>query len=208
MYRPPAYAEDDVARLHRFVDNHPFVTIAAMVEGRPQFAYAPVMLDRAHGKTGRLRFHLARANPVTRAAAGTIFCFSFKGPDAYISPDWYRSDGLVPTWNYLAVEAAGPAERLDSAGLECLLVDLSARQEAALAPKKPWTLDKVPAERLSVLMNAIVGFSVLLESLEGKFKLSQDKPAQDRERVIEELERLGSTSSGDIAHAMRGASAR
>jgi transcriptional regulator len=202
MYRPSAFVEDGVARLHAFIDEYPFATMVAVFEGRAQLAYVPVVLDR-DGRAGRLRFHLAQANPVSKIEIGAECCFSFRGPDHYVSPDWYQSPGLVPTWNYMAVEARGRVERLDSQGLEQLLVDLSARQEAQLAPKKPWTLDKVPADRVTKLLHAIEGFALTIHSLEGKFKLSQDKAAEDRQRVVEELGRLKDGSAAATAQAMR-----
>lgn len=202
MYRPPQYAVDEPSALHRAMESFPFATIAAAVEGTIAFAYAPVVLDRAGSPLGALRFHLARANPLTRAADAEL-CFSFRGPDAYISPDWYRSPSMVPTWNYVAVEARGKAKLLDEDHLRDLLVALSSQEEAKLAPKEPWTIDKVPAERQAALMRAIVGFSVRLERLEGKFKLSQEKPDADFQGACAGLERRGDAGSLAVAAAMK-----
>ena len=201
MYRPPQYAVDDPARLHDFINSHPFATIACATHGSISFAYAPVVLDAGEGPLGTVRFHLARANPV--AVAGGRLSFSFRGPDAYISPDWYETPALVPTWNYMMVEATGPAVGLSDSELKDLLVALTASHEAALVPKKPWTLSKIPNERLTQLMRAIAGFSVGIETLNGKYKLSQEKNARDASGVIEGLERRGDVGSVAIAGAMR-----
>jgi transcriptional regulator len=128
---------------------------------------------------------------------------SFLGPDAYISPDWYASEGLVPTWNYVAVEATGVARELDRPALQQLLDDLSAQEEARLRPKQPWTLDKVPEARLEAMLNAIVGFSVRLEELEGKLKLSQEKKAEDFDAVVRALEESDGAPARAVATAMR-----
>ena len=193
---------DDVAALHAFIGNRPFATIGVVVESRVVLAYAPVVLD-AGGALGTVRFHLAKNNPVAAVADGAPMQISFMGPDAYVSPDWYVSQGLVPTWNYMAVEGEGWARVLPDLELQALLVDLSAEQERQLLPKKPWTVDKLTADRRAALTNAIVGFSVMFEKLEGKFKLSQDKKPEDIEGVIAGLEARGDAASLAVAKAMR-----
>jgi len=203
MYRPRAYVIDDRETLHTTIRARRFATIAALIDGAVQFAYAPVALDDRDGPYGRIRFHLARANPLADLAADAHVRLSFLGPDAYISPDWYETHALVPTWNYIAVEASGTARVLDGAALRRLLVDLSAGEEKHLAPKRPWTLDKVPEIRKAALLGAIRGFEVTLDALEGKFKLSQDKSAADLAGVIEGLEARGDSASLAVAAAMR-----
>ncbi len=200
MYRPAAFAVDDVAALHDVIRARVFATIAMAHEG-VQFAYAPVVLDGG-GEFGVLRFHLARANPVCALADGEPLSFSFVAADAYVSPDWYDNKGMVPTWNYIAVEASGLARKLNRAELRQLLIDLSAQVEEKL-PKAPWTLDKISEARIEALLNGIEGFSVPLDALHGKFKLSQDKKPADIAGVISALEMRGDAASVAVAKAMR-----
>jgi transcriptional regulator len=202
MYRPGPYVQDDVKVLHEIIRERSFCLVAAVVGGEPpQFAYAPVVVDD-DGARGRVRFHLARANPLAKLDGAKVR-LSFLGPDTYVSPDWYKTEGLVPTWNYIAVEGTGVARQLDKAALRQLLVDLSAVHEERLRPKKPWTIDKVPESKMDALLNAIVGFSVSLETLEGKFKLSQDKKADDVNGVIEALEASHDASGRAVAAIMK-----
>lgn len=198
MYRPRAFVMDDRAVLLAVMREHPFATIAAVKDGAVQFAYAPMMVDE-----DGLRFHLARANPVAGLADGAALAITFRGPDAYISPDWYVTEHLVPTWNYIAVEARGVARKQTRDELRTLLNDLSAEHETPLAPKRPWTMDKLPAQRADAMMNAIVGFAVNFESVLGKFKLSQNRSAEDISSVIAALEARGDARSLAIARAMR-----
>jgi transcriptional regulator len=202
MYRPQPYKVDDIEILHAAIRVRRFATIALAHEGAIHFAYAPVIVDETK-PLGTLRFHLARGNPVTALADGARLRFSFLGPDAYVSPDWYQTHALVPTWNYIAVEGAGVARKLDDDGLGALLADLSGIEEAQLAPKKPWTMDKVPQARVEALLNGIEGFAVALETLEGKFKLSQDKKSEDLAGVIAGLEARGDAASLAVAEAMK-----
>ncbi|MEJ0025747.1 MAG: FMN-binding negative transcriptional regulator [Rhizomicrobium sp.] len=195
MYRPAAV--DERQALDAFIRAQPFATIALTRDGAVQLAYAPVVLD-AEG----VRFHLAANNPMARAD-GARLRLSFLGAHAYISPGWYETKTMVPTWNYSAVEGEGVARRLDEPALTALLVDLSAAEEAKLAPKKPWTVDKVPAERMAMLLRAIVGFSLRFETLEGKFKLSQNAKPEDFAGAVRGLEERGDAASVAVAGAMR-----
>jgi len=203
MYRPLAFATDDKAALHEAIRLRVFATIACEIDGAIAFAYAPVVLDANEGPHGSVRFHLAGNNPIAAVPDGTILALSLLGPDAYVSPDWYDTKGRVPTWNYIAVEGRGTAQRLNHEQLRQLLVDLSAEEESKLLPKKPWTIDKVPEEKMGALMNAIIGFSVRFEILEGKFKLSQNVTSEDAEGVIRGLIHRGDASGRDVAQAMR-----
>lgn len=201
MYRPGAYVQDDIGVLHGVIRERSFAVVGAAIGGEVQFAYAPVVLD-GDPPRGRIRFHLARANPLAKLN-GEKIRLSFLGPDAYVSPDWYRTSALVPTWNYIAVEATGVARQVDKAALRQLLVDLSATHEERLHPKEPWRIEKVPEGKLEGLLNAIVGFSVALETLEGKFKLSQDKKPEDFEGVVDALESSPDAGAQAVAAAMR-----
>ena len=201
MYRPRANAIDDVAALFAVIRARVFATLALAHEGRVHFAYAPVVLT-GDGK-GTIRFHLAKANEMAALADGARLLVSFVGPDAYISPDWYETTGLVPTWNYIAVEGSGIAKKLSRDEMLLLLDDLSAQEEEKLRPKTPWTMAKVPEQRREGLLNAIVGFSLPFETLEGKFKLGQDKKPEDFARVIAALEARGDAASVAVAAAMR-----
>jgi transcriptional regulator len=205
MYRPSAFVVDDIAILQGVIRARVFATIAAIRDGAVQFAYAPVIVD-TDSALGGVRFHLARNNPLADMADGARVRISVMGPDAYVSPDWYRAAVTVPTWNYIAVEGEGDISRLSREELRALVIELSAVEEAKLVPKEPWLIDKVPAARQEALLNGIVGFSLPFARLEGKFKLSQDKAPEDIEGVIAGLEARGDAASAAVARAMRLAS--
>jgi transcriptional regulator len=202
MYRPPAYAIDDVHVLHDVMRRRGFATIAAIIDGHVQFAYAPVVVDTEPGPLGTLRFHLARNNPLAEFRDAELR-FSFLGPDAYISPDWYKGQGFVPTWNYIAVEACGRMRLLDDGDLRRLLTELSSLHEERLRPKPPWTLDKISEGQVAALLKGILGFAVALETLEGKLKLSQDKSPANVAGAMAGLEARGDAASLAVARAMR-----
>lgn len=167
--------------------SHPFVAVFAVTEAGPRVAHSPAVV-RTGGGGLALDFHLSRSNALTATfAAGAPALAVSQGPDAYVSPDWYELADQVPTWNYVAVEAEGDVSPLDEAGLVALLDDLSAQEEARLAPKPPWTRGKMSPGRFEAMLRGIQGFRLQVRRLEGTFKLSQNKPPGERARVAEAL---------------------
>ncbi|ATC31231.1 FMN-binding negative transcriptional regulator [Caulobacter vibrioides] len=182
----PFHVEDRVVLLD-FLRAHPFVTIAASVGGRPFVAQSPVVIRELDGEIA-LDFHLSRGNVLTpHLTQGFRAVVLATGVDAYVSPDWYESPDQVPTWNYLSVEAEGSVASLNDEELVALLDDLSAQEEARLAPKKPWTRDKMKSGKFEALLRGIQGGRLFVERLEGTFKLSQNKSDADRLGAVKGL---------------------
>ncbi|WP_297508926.1 FMN-binding negative transcriptional regulator [uncultured Caulobacter sp.] len=180
MHPAPAFRVEDRAVLLDFIQAHPFVTIAAGVGGRPLVAQAPVVIRDISGEVA-LDFHLSRGNALApHLVQGFRAVALASGPDAYVSPDWYESADQVPTWNYQSVEAEGSVAVLSDAELVALLDDLSAQEEARLAPKPPWTRDKMSPGKFEAMLRGIVGGRLFVERLEGTFKVSQNKSETDR----------------------------
>ena len=161
----------------------------------PRVAHTPLVLREG----GRIAFHLARGNALTRHLDGASALIVVNGPDGYVSPRWYHDADQVPTWNYLALECEGPVRRLDHDGLIALLTEASALNEARLEGK-PWTMDKVSPPTMAKLTDAIVGFEMEVLAWRPTLKLSQNKRDDERARVIEGLEASG---SGAVATLMR-----
>ena len=202
MYTPPFFKQDRAASL-KFADARGFGTMCAFDGKKPIASALPFYLTYADDGTPQAVFHVARHNPLLKLADGaTSWLLAVNGPDAYVSPDWYATQGRVPTWNYIAVEGRGAARRMDGDELRRLLVDLSASEENKLLPKKPWTIDKVPEEKMGGLLRAIAGFSVRFETLEGKFKLSQNVALEDFEGAFRGLVRRSDDESLAVARAM------
>ena len=198
MHPAPGFREADEAVLLAHLAAHVFVTLTAAPQGRLLVAHAPAVIRRLDEGLA-LDFHLSRGNALAGALdAGFRAVAVNLAADAYVSPDWYEAADQVPTWNYVSVEAEGPVVALDDAGLVALLDDLSAQEEARLAPKPAWTRAKMSPGEFDRMTRAIVGARMTVERLEGTTKLSQNKPRADRAGVIAAL--------GDhpIARWMRG----
>ena len=158
--------------------------------------HVPVLLEGE-----RLRFHVSRGNLVHAAlAGGGDALFVASGPHAYISPEWYGLDDRVPTWNYVAVELEGPVRTLEPEELIRLVDDLSAAQEARLAPKVPWTRARMGPGRFEGLLKAIQGFEMQVAQWRGTAKIDQDKPEAVRVRIADALAERGEQA---MAETMR-----
>jgi transcriptional regulator len=126
----------------------------------------------------------------------------FSGPHAYISPSWYTNSPAVPTWNYVDTHAYGTIRLIEDADwLRGLLRRLSERHEAR--NPVPWRMQDLPETYLEGMLNGIIGFDIAVTRLEGKYKLSQNRPAADRPLVIAALERQSDADSLAIARLMR-----
>ncbi|MEQ9506891.1 MAG: FMN-binding negative transcriptional regulator [Hyphomonas sp.] len=199
MHPAPLFRESDPETLIARLRAHPLGLVCVSGEVAPLAAHTPV-LAAFDGSVVRLRFHLSAHNPVTRRLeAGAAALIVFTGPDAYISPDWYGPvPNQVPTWNYLSVEAEGTPAPTDAAAF---LDDLSAHFEATLAPKPPWTRDKMDPASFAMQVRGIRAFELTPLRFEGISKLSQNKPTEAREGVFAALP---PTSGGlAIAEEMR-----
>ena len=191
MYIPPSNAEHRPEVLLDFIDAHPFgALVTAGAEGL--FAtHLPLVLDRARGPHGTLEGHVARANPHHRLDLGTGEALVIlAGPDAYVTPSWYAAKAehgrVVPTWNYVAVHVHGALRFVDDrAFLRRHLDALTARHEAGR--EAPWAVSDAPAEYVAGLERAIVGVELAITRIEGKWKMSQNRPAADLDGVVRGL---------------------
>lgn len=190
MYIPPAFREDDPAVLHAAMRAARLSTFVTATAEGPLATPLPLLLDPAEGERGVLYGHLARANPQWTAAPIGPALAIFMGPHAYVTPSWYatkRQTGkVVPTWNYVAVHAYGPVEFFDDADrLLEVVTRLTALHEGARAA--PWAVSDAPESFIRAQLRGIVGLRLPIARLEGKWKMSQNRTAEDRAGVIEGL---------------------
>lgn len=168
--------------------------------------FLPFVYDPDAGEQGSLLGHLARNNAQWRTPVLGEALVLVRGPDAYVSPTWYPSKAehgrVVPTWNYVAVHVYG---RLvvhdDPAWLEALVRRLTDLHEAG--NRTPWSVDDAPPAFVAGQLRAIVGVEVVISRIEGKAKLSQNRPAADVDGVIAGLEARGDAASAEAVRQTR-----
>lgn len=198
LYRPTHFRVDEAQELFAFMQAHAFATLVSSGDEGLEVSHVPLLPERDADGAIRLLGHMARANPQWDAFETAQHVLAiFQGPHAYVSPSWYANHPAVPTWNYSVVHARGPVRPLDEAGLHGLLEKLSATYEGDRP--RAWRMAEQPPEFIAKMERAIVGFEMQVVSLEGKFKLSQNRP-EDFERVVAALEAQGDT---ELARLMR-----
>ena len=200
MYVPSHFQESDLKALHDFIQRNSFGLLVSQVNGLPFATHLPFLLERESGSFGTLIGHTARANPQCAAAKDQTVLAIFSGPHSYISPTWYEAENVVPTWNYVAVHAIGKLEIVDDqASLSKIVRTITDFYEKTMP--KPWSFNETTtfAERL---LTQIVGFRIVIQELEGKWKLSQNHPVERQEKVIEALRNQGDENSLTISGMM------
>jgi transcriptional regulator len=208
VYIPAPFRESDRPTLYDFIVAHPLgVLVTAGDTGAAPYAtHLPLALDRERGV---LHGHLAKANPhvalLANGAEHTLGLVAFTGADHYVTPSWYASKAetgrVVPTWNYIAVHVQGVVTLHDDAAwLESHLTQLTDTHEATQA--HPWAMHDAPREYLDAQMRGIVGVSVRIDALEGKYKLSQNRSHADIDGVVQGLSQLATPAATATAAEM------
>jgi transcriptional regulator len=203
MYTPPAFREDDLAKLHALMRENSFAILVTQENSVPLATHLPLLLDAQRGSYGTLLGHMSRANSQWRAFGKDQQALAiFQGPHAYVSPSWYKPEvSNVPTWNYAAAHAYGVPKIIeDEARVVALLHGSVNTFEAGF--ERPWALD-MPADLLRSKMKGIVAFEMEITRLEGKFKLSQNRPETDQENVARILSQSQDTTTAGVGILMQ-----
>lgn len=202
MYTPPAFAEHDVTTLHTMMRRYSFASLICCAADGPVVSHLPLLLDESVGPNGCLMGHMARANPQWKACANQSVLAVFSGPHAYISPTWYAESSVVPTWNYVAVHARGCLRVVENqAETHRILEDYVTTYERSMP--QPWSTDGQDSSFFDRLAEAVVAFTIPIESLQGKQKLSQNHSVERQRRVIRGLQARGAGDDAAIAALMR-----
>jgi transcriptional regulator len=207
MYQPEHFRQGDLKQIHALIRAHPFgILVSAGSQGLYATHLPTVLKD--DGRYGLIECHLARANPHWKdLAAGIDALMIFQGTECYITPTWYPSKAehgrVVPTWNYSVVHAHGHPEVMeDKHWLRSHVTELTAQQEHGRAA--PWAVSDAPESFIETMLRGIIGFRFVIERIEGKWKMSQNREAKDREGVARGLLARGAGDDLQIADLVSG----
>jgi len=195
MYNPPHFQEERPEVLHQLIREHSLAALVTLGADGLIANHAPLILYPDVGPLGTLRGHLSRMNPQWRDSLPEVQALAiFQGPSAYITPSWYptkaASGKVVPTYNYMVVHAHGPLQTYeDPQLLERNVRALTELHEARFA--QPWSVEDAPPESVKGLLKSIVGIEIPIARLEGKWKISQNRPAEDRQGAVDGLQQAG-----------------
>jgi transcriptional regulator len=201
MYLPPLFREDRLEVQHELIRAHPLGLLICAGPAGLTANPIPFLIENDGSEFGKLRAHLARANPQLRDLMAVDECLVvFQGPQRYITPSWYltkqETGKVVPTWNYATVHAWGRPRVIDDPDwLRVQITDLTEAHEQPRA--EPWAVDDAPESFIQAQMKGIVGLEIPIARIEGKWKMSQNRPDADRLGVY-----VGLRAEGDDASAV------
>ena len=201
MYTPKLFDQKETTTLLELIKSNPFATLVSMSEGVPFINHLPIIAEQNSSGAVTLIGHMARANPQWRHfQSGQEITVVFHGPHTYITPSWYKDPMNVPTWNYAVAHAFGVPKLIENAdGIDSILkrsVQVFESKEA-----KPWAYN-LPSEFKDGLVRAIIGFEIPVSRFEGKFKLSQNREAEDYKGVLEGLKNRPDEMSRQVLDLM------
>ncbi len=203
MYLPTHFAETRIEVMQALVHAHPLGALVTMGAQGLDANHVPFEYDPHPAPYGTLRAHVARANPVWQEASASIEpLVIFQGPQVYISPSWYptkkQTGKVVPTFNYIVVHAYGPMRVIDDvAWVRAFVGKLTDRFESQRP--QPWSVVDAPEDFIATQARAIVGIEIPVTRLIGKWKASQNRPAEDRESVAQALRESGAPAGQAMA---------
>ncbi len=209
MYVPPHNREKRIAVIHDAIGAIRFGTLVTVGPDGPIATHVPMFVEPLPAPRGSIFGHIARANSQWEKTKLDIPALAtFVGPQAYISPSFYETKRLtgkvVPTWQYLAVQARGRISFFhDRDRLHEVVRESTKIQEAR--NDHPWAIEDAPSEYIDTMLKAIVGFRFEIAVLEGAWKFSQNKNDADLRGVIEGLEERGDTKVAELARDRGGA---
>jgi transcriptional regulator len=207
MYLPQHFEETRLEVLQALVASQPLSTLITLSDAGLVADQIPLVLRANEGPLGTLVGHVARANPVWQATRLDLpVLLVFQGPQHYISPGWYPSKQehgkVVPTWNYVVVQARGLLQIHDDvAWVRAQASQITRQQESGAA--KPWAVEDAPRDYTDAMLRAVVGISIAVTQWSGKWKVSQNQPAANRAGVVQALSDLPDSQAADMAVLVR-----
>mgnify|MGYP003392391443 CR=1 FL=1 len=208
MYIPTHFEQPSIEVIHELIHARPLATLVTLCSNGINANHIPLHLSKTPLPFGTLQGHVARSNPIWRNLDSDIEVLAiFHGPDAYISPSWYatkqEAGKVVPTWNYTVVHAYGSLRIIDDASWVRTQLEALTTHNEAIFPE-PWKVSDAPYDFTEKLIEAIVGIEMVITRLSGKWKVSQNQPAQNQASVIQGLnasEQIGATTMAALVNA-------
>lgn len=209
MYIPKHFEEPRAEVMQALIRDYPLATLVNLSADGLNANHIPLhWIEEGDSPYGSLRGHIARSNPLwTDFDPQTEILAVFQAENAYISPSWYASKPqtgkVVPTWNYAAVHAYGTLRIIDDPDwIRRQLENMTDEFEAGFP--KPWSVADAPADFTERLITQIVGIEISVTRLQGKWKVSQNQPPENRNSVIEALRASGQAAmAGLVAEAVK-----
>ena len=207
MYNPSPFKQQDDQQLKSFIAQYPLATLVSMNSSGLEANHIPLYFVEDESAKPLLRGHIAKANPLWKEVADkSQVLMIFQGPQSYISPNWYPSKKehgkVVPTWNYAAVHLSGEISFISDNAWKLDMLNTLTNKSERHQPA-PWKVADAPEGYVERQMIGIVGIEISLSSMQGKWKMSQNKSDSDHQGVIDGLLESQEPNAGETADFMK-----
>jgi len=198
MYIPKHFEITNREEINEIINSNGFATLFSTHQGSPFATHLPLLLNEDGTE---LIGHFAKGNKQWTDVMGQQVLVVFQGPHCYISPSWYETQDTVPTWNYVTVHVTGEIELLNDGDARLMesMQNLTRKYEE---PTSSYSLSEVNEAYLESLSKGVVGFTLQINKIEGKAKLSQNHSRERVERVIKQLDKTGKFNEMAISKKM------
>ena len=198
MYLPDVYKIENDKKIQAFIEANSFADLVTFHNGELLSNKVPLLFDKPNNC---LYGHFGKSNPqLKHLLSSNEVLVIFSGPHAYISPQWYKSQNMVPTWNFQTLQLRGKPRLVNEEKLLTILEKLTAFHESGL--DNPWTMKQLAEKPQSVMLQMIVGFEIDINTIQFKEKMSQNRSEQDQASVIEALKEQGGYEKDRVAQIM------
>lgn len=207
MYNPSPFKQQDDQHLKSFIAQYPLATLVSTSSTGMEANHIPLYFVKEEEDKPLLRGHISKANPLWKEVEDkSQVLIIFQGPQSYVSPNWYPSKKqhgkVVPTWNYAAVHLSGEISFIrDNAWKLDMLNMLTNKSERH--QKSPWKVSDAPQGYIQRQLAGIVGIEISLSSMQGKWKMSQNKSEGDHQGVVEGLSDSNEDGTDETANFMK-----
>ncbi len=202
MYCPEHFQEHQTAELINLMAQFPLATIICNGINGLSADHIPLLYETAAGTPGRLLGHVAKKNPLWQLTSTQEVLVVFQSPSTYISPNWYASKSengkVVPTWDYAVVHAYCTLSAIHEPQ-EILRIITNLTDKHEITQPHPWQVKDAPPEFIEKSLTNIVGFSLQIHRLQGKWKVSQNQPKQNQQSLIKGLQAEASDAQTYVA---------
>lgn len=206
MHIPNKFKQQEEDQLKGIIHDYPFATLVTLSESGVEATHLPVILKDVDGHDV-IQAHIAKANKIWESVKdGSEVLLIFNGPNCYISPNYYptkkETGKAVPTWNYVVVHVKGKISFIhDGQRIYNIINDLTNIHEAN--QENPWSISDAPDDYIKKMLPAIVGIEIFIDSIEGQWKLSQDKPEVNKLGVVKGLFDKGGDNETKVSNLVQ-----
>jgi transcriptional regulator len=200
MYKMPHFTEKDNSKIIAFMQQYPFAIVTGFGEHYPVATHIPLEVIRKDDGTILLCGHLMKNSDHHKAfVKNSSVLVIFNGPHCYVSADWYSNPQSASTWNYMTVHAKGNIVFTDKEGTHAAIKAITNKYEGTATAA---AFDAMPKDYIDKMLNAIIGFTITVATIDNVFKLSQNKTTEEQKNIIEQLQKSGDAESLKIAGEM------